>query len=123
MFGKQHSTATESTQSSSGTEEPMSPKTDPTPLATPRELAAWRAGGDLPFDPAVAGLREALEASIAHPDKVRRRLFLEMARAWHPDKNAENPESTQVFQWLQEEKGNYLGGEATPSRTPVGTPR
>jgi hypothetical protein len=94
--------------------------------ATPRELQAWRATAGLKYEEAVPALREALESSLGHSDKVRRKLFLDMSRIWHPDKNAENPAATQVFQWLQEEKVKYVGDATpthTPTRTPAGTPR
>lgn len=83
---------------------------------SPKLPAAWR-DSTQPYDAAVLSLAEALEATTGLAEQARRRLFQDMVKMWHPDKN-ENLEATQVFQWLMSEKCNYLGYETTPQTTP-----
>jgi hypothetical protein len=100
----------------------VSPRTaSPRQEDLPAELLAWKTtvGPTTALSDAIQALSDALNAS-GEDAKVRRRLFLEMQRAWHPDKNPDHPESTAVFQWLQQQKTAYL---TTPTGTPRGTPR
>jgi hypothetical protein len=88
-----------------------------------QELLKWQFAVGKPYAEAIVTLQQAIDTSADASDRVRRKLFLTMQRAWHPDKNADHPDATAVFQWLQEQKESYLGSAATPHGTPRGTPR
>lgn len=55
-------------------------------------------------------LAAKLEYSLAHENiENRRRIFKDLCLRFHPDKNENSDESKSLFQFLQAQKGMFLG--------------
>ena len=53
--------------------------------------------------------KELLQAS----DEDRKKAWKKMQLKWHPDKN-HDPEATEVFQWMQDQKNHLLKEPTSP---------
>jgi len=57
----------------------------------------------------VQSVLEELERTKGEPLEARKRIFKELQRRLHPDKNLEYPEAAKLaFQRLMESRGSYL---------------